>query len=78
VTAAVYVASLAHRVRLALACRKVRCCPGCPGWVISRGVGLVIERCDDCAALMDRPITDDDAALLPEARSALASWDSET
>jgi len=50
------------------------CAPGCPGWCVmdvARGTEpwTEIERCDACCYGSD--LTDDDAALLPEAQAAL-------
>ncbi len=49
-----------------------KCDEGCPGWGIfepDRPPWLEIERCDECC--YDSGLTDDDAALLPEAQAAL-------
>ena len=53
------------------------CDAGCPGWGIfevNREPELEIERCDECC--YGSTLTDDDAALLPEAQAALRKeWD---
>lgn len=59
-------------IRVRLARRAFRCDPACPGWIVSESdtYGTRIERCDECAGGMARPIDDADAARLPEAQAA--------
>lgn len=58
--------------------RNIRCAPKCRGWDVfdSDSYGLEIEACGECNAYAKerhRPqLTDDDVALIPEARDELA------
>jgi hypothetical protein len=49
------------------------CDPGCPGWAVfeTGDSTLEIEACDDCWHDVNNPLTDDEAAQLPEAQYAL-------
>lgn len=59
------------KIQIKLA-RRNRCYPSCPGWAIfETNEALAIEACIDCWQGVKNPLTDDEAALLPEAQYAL-------
>lgn len=63
------------RTRVLLAGRAP-CAPDCPGWTIAsvdRDPSLEVQVCDACfhGAVLAAALTDDDVAVLPEARRAL-------
>lgn len=69
------------QTRALLAARKERCATSCKGWAIfevneDTPGGIAIQRCDECAILLrDQTgieISDDDVALLGEARQAMS------
>jgi hypothetical protein len=55
-----------------------RCHADCPTWCISDTVrGFEIHRCDACWQGAPDPLTDDEAALLPDARARLGELETE-
>lgn len=60
-------------VRYVQSDRRNPCDPGCPGWAVfeTGDETLEIEACNDCWHGVENPLTDDEAALLPEAQYAL-------
>ena len=56
-----------------------RCHAKCPTWFISdTSRGLEIQRCDACWHGVPDPLTDDEAALLPEAQAKLTVLETES
>ena len=55
-----------------------RCHARCPTWLIrDTARGLEIHRCDACWHSVPDPLTDDEAALLPEAQAKIAAQENE-
>lgn len=61
------------RAKIAQLSLDKRCCSDCRAWVVSEtSDGVAIQRCDACWYGTADPLTDDEAALLPEAQVELA------
>jgi hypothetical protein len=70
-----------ERVRAKIAQRGVekRCHAQCPTWCVSdTSRGFEIQRCDVCWDGAPDPLTDDEAALLPEAQARREALETET
>lgn len=60
-------------IRARIAARPRRCDPACPGWeIFNEETRPAVQACDVCSRAMNDPLTDEEAALLPEAQEALA------
>ncbi len=58
------------RAKIAKLPASKKCHPDCPTWCPSSSArGLEVQRCDDCWQGVPDPLTDDEAALLPEAQA---------
>jgi hypothetical protein len=58
------------RAKIARLPANNKCHPDCPTWCSSRR-GLEVQRCDACWQGAPDPLTDDEAALLPEVRAQM-------